>query len=476
MYPPAGPVTLMPGRAGKYPNGMKKGCIHREGFAKPWRCAWCHPPTVKEYTNRNGLTVHLKNKHLAELRAAEEAVGSRAVSGDSEMEPEPEPEPPQSPCSRPRNSQEEVQAPPSPDPDEVEDDAPLPEPFREEDYEGPCVRLESSKLDWIDGVESQHHDGRQDGTAEEAEEAAAAACIGEPYRNTSSCRPQQHLPPACICVSTVACMERNCIQRTHCICAVGGGGPDTWTAKKGTVAWYKERRHEPVYPGAQFTVEETCYHQLWARRVHHMTDAAFEDSLTYVRALICCDPDKNFHPPSRHIMEGVIGVQNWDKYEHHVCGNSKCPKGHAWVHTPRYKWQQLPEKHRKCPNCNADRFKLEMAGSGQSSEPVATVLYFGLAEVIQNRFFSNPEWCEKLVDPRDLMGTTGFWGSEEHLRMTSSVRALLQAALDADGQQQVVVPEDPVSPLPPSPPSSAGTSAMHSEVHSGFGMHVRPLS
>jgi hypothetical protein len=184
-----------------------------------------------------------------------------------------------------------------------------------------------------------------------------------------------------------------------------------------------ERKDHPLHEGCKWTVLQACYWGLSRRAKRHTTDEAFVEDCTTIRAYL---PQPNLYPPSRHVMEGVLGVKNWDAHERHVCGNPACTKGHSWEHTPRAEWPQHEED--KCPWCQAPRFERVPIGSEQVIQPVSIVIYFGLEDVIKNQFFGNPDWCENRGKGRDE-SCAGYWGSAEKRRMNEAVRGLVRERL-----------------------------------------------
>lgn len=88
------------------------------------------------------------------------------------------------------------------------------------------------------------------------------------------------------------------------------------------------------------------------------TKTAAQDLLNMLQGML---PQPNFMPPSLHLMREMLGVEDWSKYEHHLCHDAKC-KGYVWQNIGRDEWDD--HRHDKCPNCSGPRFKtIDTAGT-----------------------------------------------------------------------------------------------------------------
>jgi len=83
-----------------------------------------------------------------------------------------------------------------------------------------------------------------------------------------------------------------------------------------------------------------------------MADA---DLALWSRAL----PRVNYLPPSMHLLREVSGVEDWSKYEQHVCAEENC-RGHLFPKLDRASW--AINKDIKCPYCETLRFKITSLG------------------------------------------------------------------------------------------------------------------
>jgi hypothetical protein len=193
---------------------------------------------------------------------------------------------------------------------------------------------------------------------------------------------------------------------------------DVDEGRRGSVAWYKKRADKPVYPGSHYTVREVSYFSLLQKRTFRTPDTAFNTSCKFTRELLagaCQSDEDNLYPPSAHIMKGIVGAEDWSKYEVHYCDNPECD-GFAWDHLPRAEW--AAHEADTCDRCGSKRFnRTGTAGSG-GLEPAAYFIYFGLENVIKNKFFTNPDWTANRGKQRD---TVEWLRSPEALRMAAKI-------------------------------------------------------
>lgn len=104
-------------------------------------------------------------------------------------------------------------------------------------------------------------------------------------------------------------------------CLCGCAGP---YVKPGTSAWFKQHTHTPVYEGCQLTSLELSFLLTTWRKQHNVSREAYESLLKLIGLAL---PATRFFPGTLALQRAVIGVEDWTKYEVHVCANPKCKGG-----------------------------------------------------------------------------------------------------------------------------------------------------
>ena len=140
-----------------------------------------------------------------------------------------------------------------------------------------------------------------------------------------------------------------------------------FTARKGTVEWYIERSHLPLYSGAPMTMRDAVYALMQLKHTSGIKDKAFSTLLSIVKALL---PPDNLLPPSLHLCKGIIGVTPLESVEYHVCPNDCC----LFENLPKEDWSK--HANQKCEKCGSRRFK---ETTGGSLEPAKVINIHGSA-------------------------------------------------------------------------------------------------
>jgi hypothetical protein len=158
------------------------------------------------------------------------------------------------------------------------------------------------------------------------------------------------------------------------------------------------------------------------KRDHKLSDVCFDQMCKFTRALLAgasASEEDNLYPPSAYIMKGIIGTEDWSKYEIHYCNNPLC-EGFAWDYVEPSEWtDHADDTCPRCPaGCQSKRFTVDASGS---LEPSAYMIYLGLENIIKNRFFTNVTWTSTVGTGRDE-GPGGYWVSPEALRMAECLK------------------------------------------------------
>ena len=120
---------------------------------------------------------------------------------------------------------------------------------------------------------------------------------------------------------------------------------------RSSVQFYRDRVSQAVYPGASKSVLDALFFFLLWRRTHGVGRDSMNTLLRFVSQLL---PHGSVFPPTLHVAQQVIGCEDWQKYEVHVCCRKSC-QGHAWPHVPPDQWHK--HKADVCPHCSHARFK-----------------------------------------------------------------------------------------------------------------------
>lgn len=160
--------------------------------------------------------------------------------------------------------------------------------------------------------------------------------------------------------------------------------------RPGTSKYYWANRDKPVAAHTNRTVLQETYDMLqWASK-ERVSKTGFEWMCKHMHKLL---GPGNLFPKSEHIMEGIIEQESWHDYHIHVCPNHQCP-GYSWPVTKCKEWLQHADD--VCPVCSSGQ-RFRTSGPGDKDlQPSASIVYFGLENVIRNQFFGNADWCSNL--------------------------------------------------------------------------------
>ena len=122
--------------------------------------------------------------------------------------------------------------------------------------------------------------------------------------------------------------------------------------REGTMAWYKQRLADKLFPGSLFTLLEAVYFLLMWKRTYRIGRQAMDSVIKLISTRML--PAGHILPPTLHMVQRVSGAEEWDQYEVHICGKKGC-KGHAWDYIPRTEWRE--HRDDQCPYCKTPRFK-----------------------------------------------------------------------------------------------------------------------
>ena len=134
-----------------------------------------------------------------------------------------------------------------------------------------------------------------------------------------------------------------------------------------------------TFAGSELTTLDYSTLMLDFKATSRCTDEAFDVHLRFVAC--CLVPQPNHCPPSLYLMKAVVGVEEWQAYQFHICPNPNCPDGYVWED------DVLPSHHNAhqddaCPSCHAARF-----------EKVRCMLHGGLRERHRRRMAALGSAC-----------------------------------------------------------------------------------
>lgn len=128
-----------------------------------------------------------------------------------------------------------------------------------------------------------------------------------------------------------------------------------FTARATTADWYLERAGVPVCKGSPATVIETVFWLMSLKHEKHIGDNAFDSLLKALKYAILPQED-NYCPPSLYICRKILGIQDIEDCEVHVCSND-CHVYKDKISRKDYKAVAEGPDPPCCPDCGETRFK-----------------------------------------------------------------------------------------------------------------------
>ena len=174
-------------------------------------------------------------------------------------------------------------------------------------------------------------------------------------------------------------------------------------AVKGTAAWWRQRRMDPVSDTCRLTVLTVSMWIASLKSMFRMSDVVVDMWCRFVHYLLL--PDGNMFPPSFHLVKAVLAVPDVSSVTRHVCPQ-------CWTLFPGIK--PCDHTHHlddvcNTPGCTQKRFEVDLAGKGA---PCRSVFYFGEAASLKDLILQpgvlaavRAHRVHALTDP------AGFWQS-----------------------------------------------------------------
>lgn len=135
----------------------------------------------------------------------------------------------------------------------------------------------------------------------------------------------------------------------------------------------------------------------WRAR-NTITQEAYNEMLQIIRVMMrtdAADPascEECNVPPSKYVMDKVIGVGNAVDLQHHVC---VCEK-YGW---PPFAGDLKAVRNWTCPRRGCGEFRVKYNPRTQKYTPHKSFWYFGLKNAISNYMFANKDWaCHRATD------------------------------------------------------------------------------
>ena len=156
-------------------------------------------------------------------------------------------------------------------------------------------------------------------------------------------------------------------------------------------------------------VLQHCYTSMHEKVLGKTTDKAFDRACRYQHDVLLAGLESNLQPPSLYITKKVLGVEEAEKYEWHVCPND-CQ---AFPQISKAEWRA--HANDTCDECGAHRFRVVRRARGSIFVPQKRFWYFGLQHTIKQVMFADPVWCKLRGTERNL--PQSFYTSEEFARL-----------------------------------------------------------
>lgn len=174
--------------------------------------------------------------------------------------------------------------------------------------------------------------------------------------------------------------------------------------KRGTGAWLRSRRSDPITPGCSVTVLQAAYWLGTMKNENRVTDEVIDRMCGMIHKLLL--PPGNLFPPSYHMVKAVLEVESSSTCAKHVC--DKCWS--LFTHMEPIDYSACCDDVCTKPGCGNRRFNVSDSGV---VAPKRTMYQFDVRATVLD--LMDPIWesLELYRNQRkeDFNNNTTFWGS-----------------------------------------------------------------
>ncbi|KAF5826660.1 hypothetical protein DUNSADRAFT_2408 [Dunaliella salina] len=188
-------------------------------------------------------------------------------------------------------------------------------------------------------------------------------------------------------------------------------------ARPGTGRYYRERLKDPVFEGCKINVLQLVFFFLTWRSRSRLSRKNMNDLLRFLSLLM---PSGSFFPSSIAQMKSCFSIEDWRKYERHVCARDHC-EGHYWGYLPREEWGNHEED--ACPKCDGSRFKEVIHSGKRCLEPVTWYIDFLVEKVIKENFLKSPAFVKAYESSTPDLAPGSWQASPEYNRQKEAFDA-----------------------------------------------------
>lgn len=174
--------------------------------------------------------------------------------------------------------------------------------------------------------------------------------------------------------------------------------------KRGTGAWLRSCRAQPIHPGSPVTVLQAAYWLGTMKNENRVTDEVIDRLCGMIHKLLL--PPGNLFPPSYHMVKAVLEVESSTACAKHIC--DKCWS--VFPHLEHADYSACSDAECTRPGCCNKRFTVSDSGV---VVPKRTMYQFDVRDTVLDLL--DPVWAD--LDPylrqreADFGDSATFWGS-----------------------------------------------------------------